>query len=187
MKHRPTLETERLLLRPFELADAKEVQGLAGDRSIADTTTSIPHPYEDGMAEEWISRHQGAFDQGKEVIFAIARKGDGALVGAISLMGVSPGHQAELGYWVGKPYWGQGFCTEAARVVLRYGFYSMGLKRIHACHFARNPASGRVMQKIGMRHEGCRRGHVKKWDALENLVLYGILITDWKGGGEESA
>jgi hypothetical protein len=63
MKHLPALETELLLLRPFELADAREVQRLAGDRAIADTTTSVPHPYEDGMAEEWISRHQGAVDQ----------------------------------------------------------------------------------------------------------------------------
>ncbi|KKL20477.1 hypothetical protein LCGC14_2455040, partial [marine sediment metagenome] len=89
-------------------------------------------------------------------------------------------HQAELGYWVGKPYWDQGFCTEAAYAVLRYAFREMGLVRVHAAHLWRNPSSGRVMQKIGMQHEGRRRQHTKKWDVLEDLELYGILRADWE-------
>ena len=67
MKEIPTLETERLVLRPFGLHDAADVQRLAGDRAIADTTLNIPHPYEDGMAEEWIFKHQDAFDKDQGV------------------------------------------------------------------------------------------------------------------------
>jgi len=180
MGERPSLATERLLLRPFSLSDANDVQRLAGDRAIADTTINIPHPYEDGMAEEWIGKHQETFDQGKGVTFAITTKADGALVGAISLMGVSAGHQAEMGYWVGKPYWNEGFCTEAANAVLRYAFEQMGLVRVHAIHFSRNSASGRVMQKVGMKHEGRRAHHVRKWGVFEDLDLYGILREDWE-------
>jgi RimJ/RimL family protein N-acetyltransferase len=180
MKKIPRLETERLILRPFGPADAAEVMRLAGDRAIADTTTHIPHPYQAGMAEEWISRHQDTFDKDQGVALAITRKTDGALVGAISLMGMVKGHQAELGYWIGKPYWSHGYCTEAARVLLRYAFCDLGLVRVHASHFTRNPASGRVMQKIGMRHEGCRRHHVIKWDMTEDLEVYGILKPEWE-------
>jgi [ribosomal protein S5]-alanine N-acetyltransferase len=104
MSERPTLETERLILRPFALPDAPDVQRLAGDRAIADTTQAIPHPYEDGMAEKWISTHQDEFDQNTGVTLAITLKPEGMLVGAISLLNMTVGHQAELGYWIGKPY-----------------------------------------------------------------------------------
>ena len=179
MKRIPTLETERLVLRPFRLDDAPEVKRMAGDRAIAATTLAIPHPYVDGMAHEWISRHQTYFDQGKGITFAISRRTDRSLLGAMSLMKLEAGHQAELGYWVGRSYWDQGFCTEAGEAVLRYAFTQLGLARVHCHHFARNPASGRVMQKLGMQHEGTRRRHVKKWGKFEDVELYGILQEDW--------
>ena len=182
--NRPTLETARLILRPFAPADAKEVQRLAGSRAIADTTLNIPHPYGNGVAQEWISKHQAVFDEGKGITFAVTRKSDGALLGAISLMNVAAGHQAELGYWIGEPFWGHGYCTEAARAVVAHAFGALGLNRVHSCHFTRNPASGRVMQKIGMKHEGRRRCHVKKWDKLEDLELYGILREDGKASNQ---
>lgn len=175
MKEIPRLVTERLILRPFVQADAADVMRLAGDRAVADTTLNIPHPYQEGMAEAWISTHQECFEKDQGVTWAITRKSDGALVGAISLMGMAKGHQAELGYWIGKPYWRQGYCTEAGQAVLCCAFSDLALMRVHACHITRNPASGRVMQKLGMRHEGCRRRHVKKLDKAEDLELYGVL------------
>ena len=117
--------------------------------------------------------------------FAVTRKADGALVGAISLMGMAKGHQAELGYWIGKPYWNQGFCTEAGQAIFRYAFSELGLVRIHSCHISRNPASGRVMQKLSMRHEGIRRQHVKKWDKCEDLELYGVLKQEWEAAAKQ--
>ena len=132
------------------------------------------------MAQAWISTHQPDFEQGKGVTFAIARKTDASLVGAIGLMGMAAGHQAELGYWIGRPFWNQGFCTEASEAVLRYAFTELGLIRVHCYHFSRNPATGRVMQKLGMQHEGSRRWHVKKWDKFEDVELYGILNNERK-------
>lgn len=187
MSEIPTLETERLILRPFRLEDAAEVQRLAGDRSIADTTLNIPHPYQDGMAEEWISKHRSDFEAGQSVTFAITRKSDGSLIGAIGLMGMVKGHQAELGYWIGQPYWSQGFCTEAGAAVLRWVFSELALVRVHACHFARNPASGRVMRKLGLQQEGVRRQHVKKWDKCEDSIVYGILKAEWLEPAENPA
>jgi ribosomal-protein-alanine N-acetyltransferase len=179
MAQMPKLLTERLLLRPFTLDDAPAVQKLAGDHDIASTTLNIPHPYEDGMAEEWIGTHQERFDRGELANFAIVRWQDDALIGAIGLV-IHPGYgRAELGYWIGKAYWGQGYCTEAAEAVLDYGFAVLGLNRIHAHHMSRNPASGRVMAKIGMTHEGRLRQHVKKWEAFEDIEMYGILRREY--------
>ena len=184
MSQLPTLETTRLLLRPFTIADAADVQRLAGDYAIADTTLCIPHPYGDGTAERWISTHQDAFDLGRGATFAITRKPDGVLVGAINLGDIAKGHKAELGCWVGRPFWGQGYCTEAANAVFRYGFSDLGLIRIYAIHFARYFASGRVLQKLGMRHEGCQRQHIMKWGKFEDLELYGILKQEWEETAE---
>lgn len=152
---------------------------LAGDRAVADTTVAIPHPYMDGDAELWIATHQYEFDQGKSAIFAVVRKADSVLIGAIGLMRIAAGHQAELGYWIGRPFWNQGFCTEACKEVLRYAFSDLDLIRVHCNHFSRNPASGRVMRKLGMQHEGLRKQHIKKWDQFEDVELYGILKADW--------
>lgn len=176
MSERPTLETKRLQLRPFTLEDASSVQQLAGDRAIADTTQFIPHPYENGMAEKWIGTHQEEFEKGNQVVFAIALRQGNYLIGAMGLSSIDNEHDyAALGYWIGKPYWNQGFCTEAGRAVLNYGFEQLNLNRIYAEHFMRNPASGRVMQKLGMTHEGCLRQHIKKWGHYEDVEVYGIL------------
>ena len=182
MKERPTLKTERLILRPFSLDDGPVVKRLAGDRDIASTTARIPHPYEDGMAEAWISTHHEQYEKGKSVVFAMTLREDRTLVGAIGLE-LRPEHaQGELGYWVGKPYWNCGYCTEAAREVLWYAFGTLGLNRVYAQHFGRNPASGRVLRKIGMKHEGSLRRHFKKWEKYEDVEWYGILSGDTTNG-----
>jgi [ribosomal protein S5]-alanine N-acetyltransferase len=180
MKQQPTLLTNRLILRPFGLTDAKEVQRLAGDRSIADTTLEIPHPYEDGIAEKWISTHQAKFEAGEMAHFAIILRETNGLIGAIGLTIVSIFERAECGYWIGRPYWRNGYCTEAGLAVLEYGFAVLNLNRIHAHHFKRNPASGRVLQKLGMAHEGYARQHIKKWDKFEDIELYGLLKSEWQ-------
>jgi ribosomal-protein-alanine N-acetyltransferase len=176
----PNLQTERLILRPFEVTDAPDVQRLAGAREVAATTALIPHPYPDGAAEEWIGGHAAAFEQSKSVTFAIVEKESKALCGAIGLELALSHHRAEIGYWIAPERWGRGYCTEAARAVLQYGFETLVLHRINSCHFGSNPASGRVMQKIGMNHEGVQREHILKWDRYEDAVLYGLTVEDWR-------
>jgi ribosomal-protein-alanine N-acetyltransferase len=178
---RPTIETERLVLRPFRLEDAPEVQRLCGAREIAVGTLTIPHPYPDGAAEAWIAGHAEAFDRGA-IEHAIEARTDAALIGAIGLNLEREHGRAELGYWIGVPYWGRGYATEAARAVLDYAFAEEGLNRVYAFHFTSNPASGRVLQKIGMTHEGTRRGHSLKWGEYLDSEAYGILRSDWAAG-----
>lgn len=161
------------------MSDADSVQRLAGDRAIADKVLNIPHPYKDGVAEEWIATHQPGFDAGELANFAIVLGAENELIGAIGLTIVPRFNRAVLGYWIGTPYWGMGYCTEAARAILEYGFSKLKLNRIHASHMSRNPASGNVMRKLGMTHEGRARQHAKKWDVFEDLELYGILRDEW--------
>ncbi len=175
MKKRPELETERLLLRPFELADASRIKKLAGDKAIADTTLNIPHPYEKGMAEEWISTHQPKFEAGELVNFAVVLKTTQELIGAIGI-GINKNFKrAELGYWIGKQYWNNGYCTEAGHTIIKYGFDNFDLHKIVATHLTRNPASGKVMVKLNMVKEGIFKEHVIRWGKFEDLVSYGIL------------
>lgn len=177
---RPKIETERLLLRPFELSDGPRVKELAGDKAIADTTLNIPHPYEDGMAEEWVSTHQPKFEAGELLTCAIVLKATQKLIGAIDLKIDKRFNRAELGYWVAKECWNQGYCTEAAKVMLEYGFHKLDLHKITATHITRNPASGTVMEKIGMKKEGLLNEHVTKWNKYEDVVSYGILRKEWE-------
>jgi ribosomal-protein-alanine N-acetyltransferase len=171
----PTLRTSRLVLRPFRKDDASKVQLLAGEWEIADTTLNVPHPYENGMAEQWIEMHEAGYEAETLAAFAVVLRDSQQLVGAVSLRVDRGLNQANLGYWIGKPHWNLGYATEAARAVIAAGFDELGLNRIYAFHLARNPSSGRVMEKLGMLLEGTARQHTMKWGKYEDLVSYGIL------------
>lgn len=177
-QEQPVLETSRLLLRPFVQADAVDVQRLAGAPEVAETTLNVPHPYENGVAEAWIEGHPARFASGEGANYAITRRADGVFMGSISLIVTRHHRRAELGYWLGVPFWNQGYTTEAAEVLVNYGFFLLDLHKITASHFTRNPASGRVMQKIGMTREGALRGHSFKNGGFEDLVVYGLLATE---------
>lgn len=178
----PTLTTPRLVLRPFHPADAAEVQRLANDREVSATTLRLPHPYPDGLAEAWIATHEDDWRRGLAARFAITR--EGALAGAIGLE-LTPEHdQGELGYWLGRAHWGQGYATEAAQAVVAFGFRQLHLRRIQAHHFVRNPASGRVLLKAGLRSEGVRRGAFVKEGLAEDVVVYARLNDDPPAPGD---
>jgi len=176
----PTLETPRLRLRPFTPADAPAVQALAGAREVADTTLTVPHPYPDGAAEAWVATHRPAWEAGTSITYAVTEAAGGSLVGAVGLEITPVNASAELGYWVAVPAWGRGYATEAAAALCGYAFAALGVHRIQARHFVRNPASGRVMQKLGMRFEGVLRGAVRKSGRFEDLALYAVLAPEWE-------
>jgi ribosomal-protein-alanine N-acetyltransferase len=176
----PQILTDRLQLRPFTDADAPVVQRLAGDRRMAETTLLIPHPYPEGAAEAWIATHEATWELGRGLTLAIAWRTTNELLGAIGLSLAPEHHSAEMGYWIGVPFWDQGICTEAARALIDHGFAVLDLNRIHAHHFSRNAASGRVLEKAGMTREGFRRGAILKWGHYEDITLYGIVRSDWE-------
>lgn len=176
-RDQPQLLTRRLCLRPYALSDAPDMVRLANDPEVA-RHTLIPYPYTLEMAETWIGTHGPRLKQGARVTYAITRLADTRLMGTVAL-GIDALHdRADLHYWLGKAFWGQGYATEAAERVIRYGFERFRLHRIQASHSTQNPASGRVLQKLGMRYEGRMRQALKRWDAYQDLELYALLADD---------
>jgi len=177
----PKLESERLVLRPLNLDDAVVVARLAGSREIADMTITIPHPYSEEQARAWIATQTNRSGTAKEMVFSVAAKEDSQLVGTVGLREIDVEHsQAEMGYWIGVPTWGRGYATEAARRLVRFAFEDLKLNRVYAHHMVRNPASGRVLEKVGMKREGLLRQRVRKSGVFEDVVLLAILHDDWK-------
>ena len=175
----PTIETERLVLRPYTLADAPRVQQMCNDPEVAATTLALPHPYPDGAADQWISTHEERFREGKGLTLAITLRQSGLIVGTMSLDPISPTHRrGELGYMVAREHWNHGYCTEAARATINHAFEHLGINRVQAMHFPRNPASGHVMEKLGMTREGMLRQYVFGRNSPEDVIVYAILKSD---------
>jgi RimJ/RimL family protein N-acetyltransferase len=177
---RPTLTTERLILRPFALDDAAEVTRLVSDRRIADTTLNIPHPYDEATATAWIDTHEEVAERDGGLTLAVTDGPTGQIFGAVGLSINRPHRRGELGYWVAVEHWGRGYATEASRAMLDHAFGALDLSRVVAHCLTRNEGSWRVMEKLGMQREGRLRQHFVKWDVLEDVWLYGILREEWR-------
>ena len=173
----PTLETVRLILRPYREEDVSELVPLIGAREVAATTLRIPYPYTEQIAREFIATTQ---HDAENVRQAVTLRSDGRLIGGVGLHLAAKYHHAELGYWIGVPYWGQGYATEAAGALMRHGFEDLHLHRIFANHFGGNAASGRILKKLGMKYEGCQRQHFLKWNEFLDSEMYGILRQEWQ-------
>jgi [ribosomal protein S5]-alanine N-acetyltransferase len=172
------LQTERLTLRPYAPSDIPALVPLIGAREVAATTLRIPHPYTEAFARGFIASAEEDLSNGKGLRLGILVRETNSLCGGIGLM-IEPDHRhAELGYWIGVPFWKNGYATEAARAVMNHGFTTLGLHRIFATHFRDNLASARVLTKIGMRHEGCQRAHILKWGEFLDVEMYGMLASD---------
>jgi RimJ/RimL family protein N-acetyltransferase len=148
------IETERLVLRAPCPNDAEALAHLINDRRIAENTARIPYPYSGEDAEQFIA---AVNRQDGEVAFLITL--DDALIGGCGV--AQSGSGPELGYWVGVPFWGQGFATEAARAVIDYAFGVLGHEELEAGARVSNPASRRVLEKCGFQWTGVRLARVR--------------------------
>lgn len=165
------------LLRPLALGDAESLARHGDDREIwLNLRDRFPSPYTVGDAETYLARVQG---QATQTTFGIDV--GGAAVGSVS---IRPGDDiervsAEIGYWIGRPFWGRGIMTEAVQAVTGYAFGMLGLRRVFALPFARNAASHRVLEKAGYELEGMlRRSAVKDGELLDQR-LYAAYDDRW--------
>jgi len=147
----PILGTERLILRPLRDDDADPMTVLADDFDVARMTTSIPHPYSRDMAVGFIGRMKAA-DPAREVVLAIDHPRHG-FIGALGFH-PTPGPCPELGYWIGKPFWGQGYTTEAVTAALGWAGERWNRRVLASGHFSDNPASGQVLVKADFLYTG---------------------------------
>ena len=149
-------------------------------KDVYKTTLNIPHPYLPAHAESWVQKRIEHTERlGKEVSFAI-RGADDKLIGVVSADNLELGttHKTEIGYWLARPYWGQGIMTDAVRAYVRYAFNELQLLRLTAHVFEFNIGSARVLEKNGFKLEGRLRKHLRKDDRLIDARLYGLLKED---------
>ena len=175
------LRTERLLLRCLRPDDIPALLPLIGAGAVAATTLRVPHPYTQEDAEEFLKYSESVWEKSEGARFGVFLREGERLCGGMGLLANREHNHAEIGYWIGVPFWGNGYCTEAVKEVLKYGFENLELSRVHSNHFSTNPASGRVLRKVGMKHEGTLRRHILKWGELLDMELYGLLASEYLG------
>jgi [ribosomal protein S5]-alanine N-acetyltransferase len=146
------VESERLILRPPRHADIQAMAVWLGDLQVSRNLARVPYPYNEADAEDFVAK-RGCHGDG-HYSFVIVRKTDNVFMGCIGLHLEDAGH--EFGYWLGKPFWGMGYATEAARTLAGFAFQSLDAPFLCAGWFHDNPASGHVLAKLGARHNGSR-------------------------------
>ena len=180
------LETDRLHLRAVVASDAQAVARLAADPDVAGRTACMPHPYTLADAQAWVDRvrvDRVRVDRVRvspdvdEIVRAIVRRADNAFLGAIGIIPDESG--GELGYWLGKPYWGQGFVSEAVRRFVRFVFEELSLSELRASVFPDNPASSRVLVKAGFAFTGADTLDSPARGGRRITHAYAISRADW--------
>jgi RimJ/RimL family protein N-acetyltransferase len=152
-----SLKTERLLLRPLTLEDAARASTLSCDWEVARMTVSMPFPQPAINVEGQFLIEQARRPLARDHLFAVELPGEGLIgVSGAHVRGGDPiGQKVEIGYWLGRPYWGRGYATEAAAALADFAG-DLGHGPVTANHFVDNPASGRVLQKAGFAYTGHR-------------------------------
>ena len=177
MNNFPKLKTERLTLGEIESRYIPEIVTYANNKNIADNVLNLPHPYTEEDAISWIHMENQGFLNKKQYIFAIYL--EDKFIGGIGLHLDETHQRAELGYWIAEPYWGKGYAAEAATKIITFGFDTLKLNKIFANYFTSNSASGRVLEKIGMKKEGKLLQHYCKNGTFLDVYQYSILKTDF--------
>ncbi|MEM1119859.1 MAG: GNAT family N-acetyltransferase [Bacteroidota bacterium] len=180
MTNFPELTTERLRLAQPRIADIPRIVQYAGDAKVAATTQNMPHPYHEEDAIFWLNMANTGFRTQTKYIFGIRLNTTDELIGGMGLHLTPEFNRAELGYWIGVPFWNKGYATEAAGVILKFGFEELELNKIHAVHIVENPASGKVMIKNGMIKEGELKEHYKKGAEYRSVMQYRLTRMEYQ-------
>lgn len=176
----PTLGSERLVLRPLCQADASAIAEQAGDPRVARYLTDVPTPFPIALAMRWVTARVDRWSRGGGPTYAITVRSSGpTLIGTVSMRSVPRDRRAELGYWIGYSSWGRGLASEAVQRVMQWAFVESDLYRVYAQVISSNKRSQRVLKKIGMMHEGTRRGHLRKGRRFVDVDQFGILRDEW--------
>jgi [ribosomal protein S5]-alanine N-acetyltransferase len=172
------LRTERLQLRPFARDDVEAALHYRNDAEFARFLPHIPQPFTRADAERFVATNM---EESWETYATFAIDLDGRLIGTVNLQVDADNKIAMLGYAISRDRWGQGYASEAARAVIAWGFQTLDLAKIWASTEARHHRSRRVMEKLGMRHEGTLRAHdLDRAGARVDVVTYGLLRAEWE-------
>lgn len=179
----PVLESARLRLRPPRQSDAPRIVPLADEREVAANTLTMPHPYSEVDAREWIERCRRNAATGEEIAFVVETRDTAELVGACGI-GINQTHRlGEVGYFIGRPYWNRGYCSEAVRTMLDWGVTALAIDKLIARVFTGNAGSSAVVRKLGMEQEGLLRRHLVKWGERRDVEQWGMLVSEYQEKG----
>lgn len=180
----PTIETDRLLLRPFVPADADALRRVLDHQSVARATDDVAIPYTVAHAAEFIEENAAAIQRSERLVFAALRRDSGELIAEVGLWEIDWRHRrADLGIALHPDHWGRGYGTEALATVVQVGFEGLNLRRIDGGCFPWNTASERLMLRCGLQPEGRRREYVLQFGVWEDEALFGILRSEWPERG----
>lgn len=153
---------------------------LANDPEVAAGTLNMPHPYLEKNAISWVNMSFQGFETGEQFVFATELKETGQFIGGTGFTMHRRFDRAELGYWIGKQHWNNGYCSESLSAILKFGFNSLKLNKFIATHFTHNTSSGKVMQKCGIIKEGVFVQHAKKGDKYLDMIQYRITRNEFE-------
>jgi [ribosomal protein S5]-alanine N-acetyltransferase len=175
---RPTLRTDRLVLRPLEPDDATGLLAIFSDAEVMKYWNTPPWTSPDD-ARDFIATSAEATERGESMTLGMVAEATGELIGKCLLFSVHHGsRRAELGFGLGRPHWGQGFVAEAGRALLDYAFDTLRLRRIEAEIDPRNVASAKTLERLGFVREGLLRQRWEIAGELSDSALYGLLADD---------
>jgi len=176
----PIIDTKRIRLRKPAVRDIARIMTLANNPKIEEMTLSFPYPYQEEDAVSWLETANTGFEEKDHYIFAIATLPEDVFIGGIGLEVESDFNRAEVGFWLGEPYWNKGYVTEALGSILKFGFEELSLHKIYAIHLDKNPSSGRVMEKNGMIREAKLVDHIKKGDKYFDVIQYRLTKKEFR-------
>jgi len=179
-KKQPMLQTDRLVLTSLCKSDAKELSTIANDKDLLRyMSDSLPNPYRYEDALEFIKKAKKSYQSGKSIEYAIRLKNSHEIIGVIGLSLNYKNDHITFGYWLGKKWWKKGYMSEALSEIVRFCFEELKVHRVASHHFHPNIASGKVMQKAGLKYEGRRKEHYKKGDEFFDIIDYGLIRSEW--------
>lgn len=168
------IKSKKFTLRPFKKGDEFSLFENINNKKVCRNLLAVPYPYTLKDAKNWVGKNLKE-DRRKSpsfVCFVIDIGGE--VAGSIGIHKIEDGHQAEVGYWLAKKYWGNGIMTEAVKLITKFGFKNLSLRRMYAYAFSFNKASQTVLLKVGYKFEGILKKHAKKEDKFLDDYLFAI-------------
>lgn len=175
----PRVHCKRLLMRPFCLYDAKRYQEAVNYPEVAQTA-DLSYPYEVDVAREWILDHPTAWKERNALFLCACLRDSHEIIGSGNLFLDPRNHKAEIGYLIGYQHWNKGYATEIAGMLIHFAFEHLQVNRVEGYHLARNPASGRVLEKHGLLYEACLRKMFLKDERYEDMHLRALLRSEYE-------
>lgn len=168
------METKRLNFRYFEMSDCKTLAKLCNDETVT-RYLPLPSPYKLSDAKNWILGQEANRKNGDMYDFAIIDKETNGLIGSISLKINKQNNFAEIGYWLAPTYWNKGLMSEACKEIINFAFENLKLHKVFAKHYVENSASGRVMEKAGLKYVATLQDHAYKNGTYHDVKLYELV------------